>query len=75
MPNQMPNQMPEQEKKVEKVESKELVPVSDLKKANNLTLVFGILFALSELMAQIPSVQSNSVFQIVYNILKASVLP
>lgn len=35
-----------------------------------LVLVFGVLFGLSETLALIPGVKSNSVFQLVFNILK-----
>lgn len=36
----------------------------------NIAIIFGVLFGLSELLAQIPAVGSNSVFQLVYNGLK-----
>lgn len=34
-------------------------------------LIFGVLWAMSELLAAIPGVQSNSIFQLVMNVLKA----
>jgi hypothetical protein len=36
----------------------------------NKVVVLGFLFALSEVLALIPSVKSNSVFQLVVNVLK-----
>ena len=36
----------------------------------NWTLVLGILFAISEGLAQIPQVKANSIFQAVFNVLK-----
>lgn len=37
----------------------------------NLVLVFGVLFGVSEALALIPALKSNSVFQLVFNILKS----
>lgn len=36
-----------------------------------LTVVFAVLFGISELLAQFPSIQSSSVFQLIYNSLKS----
>lgn len=36
----------------------------------NKVVILGVLFALSEALALIPSVKSNSVFQLVFNIIK-----
>jgi hypothetical protein len=36
----------------------------------NLTILFAVLFGVSELLAQIPSIQSSSIFQLLYNSLK-----
>lgn len=33
--------------------------------------IFGLLFAISELMALIPGVESNGIFQLVYNFVKS----
>lgn len=35
----------------------------------NLAIVFGVLFGVSEALAQIPAVKSNSVFELVFGIL------
>lgn len=35
------------------------------------TLILGILFGLSEVLAMIPSIKSSSVFQLIYNVLKS----
>ena len=43
----------------------------DINTSKNLTIVFGILFGISEILAQVPNIQSNSVFQLVYTTLKA----
>ena len=37
---------------------------------NNGVYVLGILFAVSELLAQIPSIKSNSIFQLLFGWLK-----
>lgn len=37
----------------------------------NAGLIFGVLWSISEALALIPGVQSNSVFQLIYNGLKA----
>lgn len=34
------------------------------------TVIFGCLFAISEALTVIPSVKSNGVFQMIYNVLK-----
>ena len=36
----------------------------------HLTLVFGVLFGISESLAMIPAVQANSVFELVLGLLK-----
>jgi hypothetical protein len=36
----------------------------------NMTILFGVLFGISELLALIPSVQSNSIFELAFNALK-----
>jgi hypothetical protein len=36
-----------------------------------LTYIFGILFAASEVLAKVPSVKANSVFEAIQNVLKA----
>jgi hypothetical protein len=38
--------------------------------SSKLALVFGVLFALSEAIGMIPSIQANSVFQMIFSILK-----
>jgi hypothetical protein len=38
--------------------------------SGKLALAFGVLFAISEGLALIPAVQSNSVFQMIFSILK-----
>lgn len=38
--------------------------------AENKALIFAALFAMSEVLAEVPSIKSNSVFQLVYNVLK-----
>jgi hypothetical protein len=40
----------------------------------NMGMVLGVLFAISEALALIPGVQSNSVFQLIYNTLKGLVV-
>ena len=35
-----------------------------------MTILFGVLFGVSELLALIPGVQANSVFELVFNSLK-----
>lgn len=42
-----------------------------MEKANLVTLLLGVGFGISEALAMIPEVKSNSVFQAVYNTLKA----
>ena len=37
---------------------------------DKMALVFGVLFALSEALALIPALNSNSIFQLVFNVLK-----
>jgi hypothetical protein len=37
---------------------------------SNKVVILGFLFALSEVLALIPSIKSNSVFQLVVNVLK-----
>lgn len=37
----------------------------------NWGLILGVLFGLSEALALIPGIKSNSVFQLVYNLLKS----
>jgi hypothetical protein len=37
---------------------------------SNLTILFGVLFGISEALALIPSVQANSVFELILGILK-----
>lgn len=34
------------------------------------TLIFAVLFGIDQALAQIPGIESNSVFQLIYNILK-----
>jgi hypothetical protein len=41
----------------------------------NFGMIMAVLFALSEALALIPGVKSNSVFQLVFNALKAIVQP
>jgi hypothetical protein len=41
----------------------------------NKALIFGLLFALSEVLAAIPSVKANSVFQMVFGFIKQLVNP
>lgn len=36
-----------------------------------IAIVFGSLFAVSEVLASIPALKANSIFQIIYNVLKA----
>lgn len=36
----------------------------------NKAIVFGLLFAISEVLALVPSIKSNSVFTLVVNVLK-----
>jgi hypothetical protein len=38
-----------------------------------LAIILGSLFAVSESLALIPAVKSNSVFQLIYNLLKSAV--
>jgi hypothetical protein len=40
---------------------------------DNSVLVLGALFALSELLSMIPSVQANGVFQLLFGLLKKAV--
>lgn len=35
-----------------------------------LMVIFGVLFGISEALALIPAIKSNSIFQLIYNILK-----
>lgn len=37
----------------------------------NSAIILGILFGISELLASIPSVKANGIFQLVFNVLKA----
>jgi hypothetical protein len=37
---------------------------------HNLVVILGALFAVSEVLALIPSVKSNSIFQLIYNGIK-----
>ena len=37
---------------------------------DKLVLILGVLFGLSEVLAMIPGIKSNSVFQMIYNSLK-----
>jgi hypothetical protein len=37
----------------------------------NLVMIFGVLFGISESLAMIPSVKANSVFQMIFSVLKA----
>lgn len=39
-------------------------------KPETLTLIFGVAFGISEALAAIPQIKSNSIFQLVGNILK-----
>lgn len=41
----------------------------------NLALILAVLFGISEALALIPALKSNSVFQLVFNILKSLVSP
>ena len=38
--------------------------------AENVALVFGVLFGISEALSLVPWIRSNGVFQIIYNALK-----
>lgn len=38
---------------------------------SKVALIMSVLFAVSEALALIPSIQSNSVFQLIFNILKS----
>lgn len=40
------------------------------KNSQTVSVVFMILFGVSELLAQIPSIESNSIFQLIFNSLK-----
>jgi hypothetical protein len=42
---------------------------------SNAAVILGLLFALSEALALIPGVDANSVFQLIYNWLKANQPP
>jgi hypothetical protein len=37
--------------------------------SDNLPLIFGVLFGVSESLALIPSVKSNSIFQLIFNVI------
>ncbi|CAK0739663.1 hypothetical protein CCP2SC5_1020024 [Azospirillaceae bacterium] len=37
----------------------------------DLGMIFGVLFGLSEVLALIPSIKANSIFQLIVNVLKA----
>jgi hypothetical protein len=37
---------------------------------DKLTMIFGVLFAVSEALALIPALKSNSIFTLVFNVLK-----
>lgn len=37
---------------------------------NNLHIIFAALFAVSEALSLIPGVESNGIFQLIYNVLK-----
>lgn len=39
--------------------------------SSNIAIIFGVLFSISEGLALIPAVQANSVFQLIFNALKA----
>lgn len=41
----------------------------------NKVLILSVLFGLSELLALIPGIKSNSVFQLIFNMLKSAVVP
>jgi hypothetical protein len=41
----------------------------------NKVAVLGALFAISELLALIPGIKSNSVFTLIFNLLKSAVVP
>lgn len=41
--------------------------------SNNGDIVFGALFALSEIIGMLPGVKSSSIFQMIYNFLKEKV--
>jgi hypothetical protein len=38
--------------------------------SNFLMMIFAVLFGISEALALIPAIKSNSLFQLIYNILK-----
>ncbi len=38
--------------------------------ANNIAIVFAVLFAASEALSLIPAIRANSIFQMIWNLLK-----